>query len=402
MSQVKQKSRILHALAVCLCVGMMTGLLVYKFTYVELNDLYIHQGYITEGRLKEITYPLWHYVTALFHFGLHIQIEKASAFACACFNGFFMAVIWSYFYSSLKNNYKLYQIDFMAFILCVVQPLYWKEEWGGINIGRSLTNPLSNPTQMTMRPMALLATLLTIWLWDTEKDEFFQVQGRKLQKKACIRVLLAVLLFLSVLAKPSFAQIYYFAFAFVLIVKFVKSKGKAFWDCFWDAASLVPSMIQFLLIYFVYFGDSTGAQSEPLQIAFLEIWSMFTDSVPLSILAALAFAIAVLVYLGKEVQNYKGVIFCWFMTIVGILEYMLFMETGGRQLHGNFSWGYQIGCSLLWVFSLQAFLKERKEFIAVDRKKKSIEILIWFLLIWHLLSGIRDFYLDFTAYEFHF
>lgn len=370
------------------------GLLTYEVAYWEGTDLYTHQNYVVNGRLMEITYPLWHYVVAFLYLGLHMGIEKASALACVLFAVAFMFVIWSYLYCTLKKDYKTYQIDFFAFILGLVQPLYLGILFRGLNIGRSLTNPLSNPTQIAVRPMALIVTLLTVLLWDVGRDEYFSVRGKRIGKKVCFRILIAIFLLLSVLAKPSFAQVYYLAFALVVIGRFIKARGKNFRECFWDGVSLVPSMIQFIVIYYMYFGNPSGEQSEPLGFVFLGVWSYFTDSIPLSILAALAFAIAVLIFLGKRVCNYKGVLFSWLMTIIGILEYMFIMETGGRQYHGNFSWGYQIGCSLLWVFSLQAFLKERRSGL-LESKKKYVELLIWLLLACHLLAGIYDYALDF-------
>lgn len=391
----KQKGVAIHLVVACMAVGILTAVLNFVYVKLPSSDVYVHAHILEEGRLDEVSYPLWHYTVALFYNGFNLSLDNATIAACSFYGILFAAIIWIFMYLRLSKAYSLWVIDIMPFLLCIVQPLYLKIILPFMDIGRSSTNPHHNPTQNAMRPMALAATIFTIALWTTSKEEFFEIKGKKINKKLCYRILLAVLVLLSVLAKPSFAQIYYFAFVLVLGIRFIKSKGKALKECIYDGLCLVPSCIPFLSTYFTYFGNSASEQSEPLGISFLEVWSIYTDSVPLSILAALAFCIVAAIFLGRHIWQYKAVIFSWLMTAIGILEYMFILESGDRYYHGNFSWGYQIGCSLLWIFSVQAFLQEL--YLRKHENKKGVlawEIVAGILVLWHLLSGVRDILLD--------
>lgn len=395
---VKQKKAGIHLAAACIAVGVLFAVLNYIYIQLPSSDLYSHAHILEEGRLGEVSYPLWHYIVALFYNGFNLSLENAAIAACSFYGMLFAAVIWTFLYIKLRKEYSLWVIDSLPLVLSVVQPLYWEGIYSSIHIGRSLTNPHQNPTQNAMRPMALAATIFTAALWNASENDVFEIRGKKLKKKACYRVLIAVALLFSVLAKPSFAQIYYFAFVFVLGIRFIKTKGKAWKECIYDGLCLIPSCIPFLSTYLTYFGNPASSQSEPLAISFLEVWSIYTDSVPLSILAALAFCIVAALFMGRHIWRYKEVIFTWLMTVIGILEYMFIMESGDRYYHGNFSWGYQIGCSLLWIFSVRAFLQE----LYLRKCEKKNGILAWeigagILVLWHLLSGVRDILLDFGS-----
>ena len=391
----KWAGSIIHLAVVCIVQCALAASLAFVYLQNPESDLYVHAHILDSGRLQEVSYPLWHYTAAIFYKFFHFSLEYSAVAACVFFQLLFVGILWMFLYFSLKDLYSLWTVDMVSTLLCVIQPLYWENVFPQLHIGRSLTNPYANPTQNTMRPMALVVTILTAAIWNTSENEFFEVKRKKISQKNLYRFLTAVFLLLSVLAKPSFAQIYYFAFVLALAVRFVKAKGKNLKECFYDGCCLIPSCIPFLITYFTYFGNPGSDQSEPLAISFLEVWHIYTDSAALSILAALAFCIAVAGFLGKRIWNYKAVVFSWVMTFIGILEYMFLVERGDRYYHANFSWGYQIGCSLLWIFSFQAFLQE----LDLRKERKKGRLLIWKVIIaglvlWHTASGIRDILLD--------
>jgi hypothetical protein len=395
------KKEAISFLGVCSIISIWMLLITHSHTHITDVDIYGHQSILLEGRLGEVTYPLWHYVTAFFYFVLHLSIEKSSSLACACFAGLYAAVIWIYFYKTLKNAYSPFAIGLMTLVLCVVQPLYWECFFPQMQIGRTLTNSLINPTQNAMRPFALLTVFCAVeLLYGTEEGDVWEFGERRISKSLCLRLLMALSALLSVLAKPSFVQVFYFTFALALLVKLVKSKGAAFKSCFLDGCSLLPSLVPFLLSFFTYFGNPSSEHSEALAISFLEIWSCYTDSVALSILAAVAFPLAALLFLGKRAIKYRGMMLSWIMTAIGIVQYMFIMETGDRQFDGNFSWGYQIGTNLLWVFAMEAFFKENPFARDQSKYRKVLAGAALVLITWHFFSGFYDTYVNFGRNSF--
>ena len=395
------KKEIISFLGVCGSISIWMLLLSHSHTHIMDVDIYRHQSILLEGRLGEVTYPLWHDVVAVFYFVFRLSIEKSASLACACFAGLYAAVIWIYLYKTLKDTYHVFAIGGMTLVLCVIQPLYWECFFPQMKIGRTLINSLINPTQNAMRPFALLTVLCAIeLLYDTDEDDTWELRGRRLSKIWCLRFFMALFALLSVLAKPSFVQVFYVIFALAVLIRFINSRGREWKRCFWDACAIVPSLIPFCISFFTYFGDASGKHSQALGIGFLKIWGSYTDSVPLSILAVTAFPLAATLFLGRDVFKYRGVVLSWGMTAVGIVQYMFIMEMGNRQMDGNFSWGYQIGSNLLWVFAMQAFLKEKPFAKEQSNYRKLLAGVACVLIAWHFFSGFYDSYVNFGRNSF--
>lgn len=39
------------------------------------------------------------------------------------------------------------------------------------------------------------------------------------------------------------------------------------------------------------------------------------------------------------------------IVLIGVFEYGFLMESGGRMLHGNFSWGYIVSLGVIWTYA---------------------------------------------------
>ena len=62
------KKEIISFLGVCGSISIWMLLLSHSHTHIMDVDIYRHQSILLEGRLGEVTYPLWHDVVAVFYF----------------------------------------------------------------------------------------------------------------------------------------------------------------------------------------------------------------------------------------------------------------------------------------------------------------------------------------------
>lgn len=252
---------------------------------------------------KAVPYCMWHLGVLGLNKILHIPLEVSVAYV-SCFFALFsyFVVYWIVrkFTESIGNQENSAKAGLIAFGFCVVQSFYffWLDA-GNRYLGPFSMNPIHNPTQMLVRPFSLLCFCLVYDIWKKQKDDsykgiFFNTeQGLKRPY-----IYLAILLFLSTVAKPTFAEMFVPAVGLVMLVEWMKrirlkdgSAQKYFTHCLHMLLCAVPALMYILLQFLAYFiwGGSYEADGSLMITRWLEVWSMFTENVTLSIILGMAF-----------------------------------------------------------------------------------------------------------------
>ena len=110
------------------------------------------------------------------------------------------------------------------------------------------------------------------------------------------------------------------------------------------------------------------------------------------------FPVVVMFLWGKQFFKDKLAKFVLAMYIVGFAEAALLMETGERQMHGNFGWGLALGLSFLWIVSLCIYFSnfEKEKVYLLKKGYYILKIKYGFamlVLLWHFLAGVT-YYID--------
>ena len=202
-------------------------------------------------------------------------------------------------------------------------------------------------TLLAVKPLAFLAVFLLV-----DEDS---------GAKTGVRYLIVLIVTLmSILAKPSFIFIFLpTLWVFGLIKDRLAQRQFLIFLIFLSAASALMVTLQFLSVYYgasVYSGENAR-----VVVDFLGVWSIYTRSVPVSILFGLAFPLCVALANPKRVYENDSLLLCWLMTFFGILMAATLAEAGRRYHHANFIWSYRISQQLIFVFSTVEFLKWKKE-----------------------------------------
>ncbi len=330
----------------------------HLYTYLSMFD----QGTWFEG-WKMVPYCLWHICVIALKALLHLPLEESAAWVSCSFHLFsYLVIYWMILRFSQAHGYQedKWKAAFFAFGLSLVQGLYF--DWLGVDgpyVGIFSINPLHNPTQTAVTGFALLCFALVYDIWGFQKKEnsrgvFFPVE--KNPKKYYL--LLALFLFLSAAAKPTFAEMFIPAVALIMlcewITRILKKDGSAsgyFRHCLYTLLSAVPTLLYILLQFLAYFiwGGSYGADEGLIITKWLEVWSLFSDNVILSVALGMAFPLfMILIDLKFFISDDLGRL-SLAGYVIGFLEAALLGEGGSKLGHGDFLWPMMSGMLLVWV-----------------------------------------------------
>ncbi len=238
-------------------------------------------------------------------------------------------------------------------------------------------NPYWNATYLAVRPLTIAAFFVGVELLG-------EYESRLSLKK---NILFGVLVFLCTFTKPSFTFILVPAGAAVLLYRLCRSGGKIWRNTLALCLSLLPTGI--LLLYqfrSVFTGVNSHAEETGIGFELFKAWHVYSDNIPLSIVMALAFPIAVLVLNFTQLKRNGWFRLAWQLWLVGFLTFLTCYEKGFRFTHMNFSWGYMHG--LFFVFMVSVLLMLEKIMKREPRLKKAALAPEMALFLFHLTCGI--------------
>lgn len=393
--------------------GVVLSWLTYIFVLSELKGIYADFNGHTYVYLPMFTketwikgwmmvpYCMWHLVTLFLQKVLLIPIQNSAAYTTCLFTLFaYFVIYWmirkvTEAAGSVESSARAALI---AFGMCLLQPLYF--DWldaGGRFQGSFSMNPIHNPTYMCMRGFSLVCFCLVCDIWGRQKSEtyqgiFFRVE-RGLKR---YYISLTVMLFLSALAKPTFAEMFIPAVAFLMLGEWIgrirRKDGSAaeyFRHCLTTLLCAVPTLLYILVQFLAYFiwGGSYGSDGSLVVTKWLEVWHMFTQNVGLSVALGMAFPLfMVLINGGYFIRSDWGRL-ALVGYGVGFLEAALLGEGGGKLTHGDFLWPMMSGMLLMFVTAmLRLLVLERTE---ADTKGKRLLLSgAWFLFCIHVMYGL--------------
>ena len=346
---------------------------------------------------KMTPYFLWHLFVLFFNKFFCLQIDISAAVTSCIFllASYFVTVYmlerWSSYNGHTLNSTAT---AFISFSLTILQTIWIDHLDAGSSrlLGTFSINPLFNPTHMAARPFALLCFMLIIDLWkamDGKNTVFFPYSKKK------IMIFLSISLALSAFAKPVFAEMFIPAVGLIMLYRQIVSvrnnKGADYFkSCLLPAFLVsVPCILVILAEFMAYFlfGGSYGGGEGVVITGWLEVWSLFSENIPLSILLGMSFPILIMITDAKNFFKTDIGILGTVSYIVGFLQAALLGEGGDKLSHGDFIWPMLFGMLLLWVSALLHFLNMEKR--AASRAARFVIILGWVLFLIHLHYGFQ-------------
>lgn len=369
----------------------------HVFTYIPLL-----KGTRGVGGWMAVPYFMWHLLVIALETWTPVPLEAASALISSFFAVFsFYVLYWMFHCVMQKKGWKMHGLyaGFLSFGLSVVQPLYmyWFDT-SGHYLGQFSINPMHNPTHMCVKPFSLLCLCIVYDILEKYHNE--EHTGTFIDmtcgyKKAYVS--LAVILLLSCMAKPTFAEMFIPTVGLILLwnwLKLVIKKdalaGEYFQKCLKMLLVSVPALIYILiqfLAYFIFGGSYGGDGGGLIFTKWMQVWKMYSENVTASIVLGMGFPLLMLVFNGRYfVKDTMGRL-ALIGYVVGLLECAFLGESGGKVTHGDFLWPMMSGMTLFWVVaSLRLVVLEQEQ-----NKSRLQQVCIqaaWFLFYLFVLFGI--------------
>ena len=360
-------------------------LIYYYFAFIIDSDIPDHVSIITNYALYNVPTP----ANFLYYFIVYLISFFSSNSIVLCWVSVFVLTFATFFKYVLVK--KIITSELSA---SFTNPILWSSL-----VSFLLLFSFSLPSLLVFK--GLLSTLsLSPTVWHNSTTIFvmpfvillFWTSLKQLQEFKVKRLfVIAVLIVLNVLIKPSFI------FVFVLVYPVFLLKKYSFKKLFW--INLVPIILAFFVIsieyYYIYF-ESPAEDKSSIAIDLFHIintryahgnWFYILAVFITTIVAGFLFPI-VLLHRNRALFKEEMIQLAILCSIIGVSIGITLYETGYRSLHGNLSWQNHM-CSFLLFLACTVQLLKLIAANPLSWRAYRIEICIFAL---HFLSGVLYFF----------
>ena len=364
----------------------------YIITGREGNDISIHSVWSANSSfddpisfIRHVAHPLWHVLMRIIN--IFTSRIWAATILTATLKTVELFVVHRFFSYTMQVSQRISLA--WALVCLTVSSLCIPSYNPTVYLGVGSPNPWHSPTQLFAMLFMFVAIAYTVYLL----EQFNQAvkDGKHCDTGLKKPIILGVILFFSLLAKPTFMQAFLPACCLYFLVLWIKNpKQSQFFIRI--LLCVLPSIVFMIGQYFYYFGQII-IETNTMVVDF-SMGKMLT--ILISSLLMSAFPLSVIILLvRKPLTTLQKVTYLFF--IVATLEYMFLGEGGKRAADGNFGWGMMGASLMLWAVSLIDFVNWAKFTTQKTSKEKAKLLALGLLLAWHLFSGIYYLYYYITS-----
>lgn len=334
--------------------------------YYYYSDLVFHVGQIKHFFEQPRLYyePMFHIITGTLAFIFFTSHKMMATIVLSSVQTLTAYLYYRLFLYNLKNKPLSIALIFFAYFSSTLFIPFISKHF---LLGMASPTIWHNPTLIMVKPVAIITTVLTAYYLD-----------HHITIKNALKI--SVLLLLSTLCKPAFSEI--FIPAFTLFGALYYSWSRKNISCW--LVIVLPTTLLLLAQLFIWHDQGAHIVFAPGLVI-----GVFTHNYVLALLRSIAFPLAILI-LRKPWKN-TALMLSWIHTTLAYLQFLLLAEMP-RYAHGNFGWGYSIGLSLIFLFSLielAQWLKQEQVNTWEDIRcaNKHLKVTV-FLALAHLSTGI--------------
>ncbi len=360
---------VLHVPVLLAAIGLF-GVQATSSTYIaELqNHLDLARRFAVDGAWKSLPHPGFQWMILGLSRVLGLSLGAAAVGLLSVFAVVISWMVLSVLRVRLGDLYTDRQLAAAGAGLMLVSSIWFPPFSRAFYLGQGTPNFWAVPTLVVVKPFALLGVLLLLSRKGTPADP--PSLGRS--------ALLSGVLLISTLMKPNFVLAFFPSAGLYLLVR--KAGSRRFRDV---AAISIPTLALLLAQYTAWYGGRSGG----IELTFFGVWTLYSPSVPVSVLLATAFPLSLLLTRFRAIVRNDLLLFSWIFTLVSFLQFA-FLAEKDYFAAGNFSWAWNIALWFLFLFSTADFLGRLKE-ESFDRMPEKIwRATVGSLFALHLASGV--------------
>ncbi len=374
---------------------ILFGFLWIGYLFVTLL-LFYNQAASTQGKLGTFHTDMVDYLQFLFGeqrlpytyaypivFNLIVFFSKftthaaAAAFAVTLINSFTPVIIKYYLDKFIGKDKEIWN-SILTFVLLFVTPIFLGIINHNMYLGVCSPNTWHNAPILATKGISIIAFFSFFSLLETYKTK---IDGKEF-------ALFSISMIVSVLAKPTFAFVFFPTVGLYLLYELVASRFKIIKRSLLFFIAFIPSFAALIYQYCILFDES---ESSKIIFGFGTVWHLLVNNLPFALLCGLAFPLFVAIFNYRYFITSKIYRITAFFVIVSICEGYFLQEDGRRMLHGNFIWGYCHGLFFAFLISVILFAKTFKQ------RNMFYRIGGIALIIAHLISGVIWFIYQFLG-----
>lgn len=363
---------------------VLSFVMFYQMTLIPSSDISIHATWAAEGDFRDLTsfvhhgaHPMWHVIVSiLLHLGVSLPI--ASALITALSKLFIAYVTHRLLTVALHERLNRTAITLLSAVLMLVSCVCIPSYNPTVYLGVGTPNTWHSCTQLLALAFMVVCVPYTAWCYDTFTRQLPQDGDKTILPWKQILVL-GALLFLSLLAKPSFMQAFLPASCLYFLYQWIRHPKNSRY--FLQVLLCVMPAILFMIFQYLFYFDDTFFHQESGMV--LEISRLKTQTTLIRVVLMMAFPLYTLIICRKQKADTNFVLTLVF-NAVAIAEMLILGEDGIRASDGNFGWGMMGASLMLWIVCMIRFLREE----GIQKWWKPKYLPGWALLAWHLVSGV--------------
>lgn len=329
---------------ICCCLflfsALIISLLAIEGTYFSSNDIMDHNQFATmimNGSSVNFAHQGYHWLLITLRWITQLNFELISLILLVSLSTYFAYVVFKTLYN---DHLKLVSLLGCCFV--VFGTAFYNLQIDRIYFGQFANVIYHNPTYIVMRVLGMLSVLYFFKLYNDDKAN------------SKFKVGLTGLVFAySTFVKPNFAITFLAALFLLFIYECIKgNKAKIIKIIVFT----IPSAMVLWYLFFGTFGTGdAGIVILPLGYAKAVVERL--RNIPLAIICPIIFPVAyIIIAKTKKLKLSLELKIALLATLMGLIQYLVFAESGDRFIHGNFAWSVASGYTLLYYYSMKDYL----------------------------------------------
>jgi len=390
-----------------LIISLISFSIAMKELRFESSDFWLHMTHAVNFKREfkylftsvsdfpfQLSYPLWHILVNLCYKVSRIIFkdiflpQHSAALVTALVNGCVYLLQEKYL-----NRYGVQKSELISFGLCFVMPITFPELMNRyFYFGQASPVTWHNPTNMIVKIFTLAGFFLISQIL------LCIGEGKTVPRRDYLK--LTGIIFLSVLAKPSFFQGIVPTLGLFILLTLLQTKFSKFYEYCLLCGCFIPGFLLILGQYLISFYIGNGG--EGIGIGWMEVGKVFYIHPLMQLFMTLIFPVCYILFNLNKVWKSLEIRLSVLYVIITWLEFALLYEKGPRKYDGNFEWALCLAYTVIWLVTSISFFRNCWQIDPENKRDKIINLILFLIWFLHVIFGILFIRNLFSAEKFYF